>query len=258
MGSLCGQRIQSRVGLPASLGSGPALHSTPSIGGRAGGSRDLQASEQGSSEKGFSLHRPVREQDIHGDQEGRLLSTSGESETIEPVCDKEAFQDGECGNALDFAQEGRLDDHHRPQGHLSLSTNSGRPQEVSSLPVEGGALYKFQCLPFGLTSAPRVLLRPVVAVLRQQGIRCMIFINDLLLLHPSKEELKKITTEVVTIFVQLGFLINQEKSGLIPSQRTVFLGFTVDSVSLTRSLTMGRFSRNALMLFLKNIPQSGT
>ena len=73
MGSICGQRIQSRVGLPASPGSGPALHSTPSIGGRAGGSRDLQASEQGSSEKGFSLHRPVREQDIHGDQEGRLV-----------------------------------------------------------------------------------------------------------------------------------------------------------------------------------------
>ena len=96
-----------------------------------------------------------------------------------------------------------------------------------------------QCLPFGLTSAPRVftkLLRPVMAVLRRQGIRCMIFIDDLLLLHPSREELKKITAEVVTMFLQLGFLINQEKSGLIPSQRTVFLGFTVDSVSLTLSL----------------------
>ena len=135
MGSICGQRIQSRVGLPASPGSGPALHSTPSIGGRAGGSRDLLASEQGSSEKGFSLHRPVREQDIHGDQEGRLL---GEFETIDPVCDKEAFQDGECGNRPVSAQERRLDDHHRPQGRLSLCTNSGRPQEVSSLPVEGG------------------------------------------------------------------------------------------------------------------------
>ena len=102
-----------------------------------------------------------------------------------------------------------------------------------------GALYKFQCLPFGLTSTPRVftkLLRPVMAVLRRQGIRCMIFIDDLLLLHPSREELKKITAEVVTMFLQLGFLINQEKSGLIPSQRTVFLGFTVDSVALTLSL----------------------
>ena len=78
MSSICSQRIQSRVGLPASPGSGL-------IGGRAGASRNLQASEQGSSEKGFSLHRPVREHDIHGDQEGRLLSTSGESETIEPV-----------------------------------------------------------------------------------------------------------------------------------------------------------------------------
>ena len=82
-----------------------------------------------------------------------------------------------------------------------------------------GALYEFQCLLFGLTSAPRVftkLLRPVMAVLRRQGIRCMTFIDDLLLLHPSREELKKITAEVVTMFLQLGFLINQKKSGLIP------------------------------------------
>ena len=47
----------------------------------------------------------VCEQDVHGDQEGRLLSISGESETFEPVCDKEAFQDGECGNAPVSAQE---------------------------------------------------------------------------------------------------------------------------------------------------------
>ena len=37
-------------------------------------------------------------------------------------------------------------------------------------------MWEFQCLPFGLTSAPRVftkLMKPVMAVLRKQGIRCV-------------------------------------------------------------------------------------
>jgi len=45
-------------------------------------------------------------------------------------------------------------------------------------------MYEFQCLPFGLSSAPRVftkLLKPVVGLLRHQGIRLVIFLDDILL-----------------------------------------------------------------------------
>ena len=38
-------------------------------------------------------------------------------------------------------------------------------------------VYQFQCLPFGLTSAPRVftkVLKPVVGTLRQMGVRLII------------------------------------------------------------------------------------
>ena len=52
--------------------------------------------------------------------------------------------------------------------------------------------YEFQCLPFGLSSAPRVstkLLKPVMALLRRQGIHTIIFLDNLLIMGQSKEEL---------------------------------------------------------------------
>ena len=96
-----------------------------------------------------------------------------------------------------------------------------------------GQLYQFQCLPFGLTSAPRVftkLIKPVMAVLRQRWVRCMIFIDDIILLSQSKEELSQITQVLVEFLTSLGFLVNKEKSVLIPCQSLTYLGFIVDSV----------------------------
>lgn len=100
-------------------------------------------------------------------------------------------------------------------------------------------LYEFNCLPFGLTSAPRVftkLLRPVMAVLRTQGIRCMVFIDDLLLLSSSRLTLAEITKEARHLLQHLGFLINLEKSVTVPQQKITFLGFVLDSVQMTLTL----------------------
>lgn len=107
-------------------------------------------------------------------------------------------------------------------------------------------LYEFQCLPFGLSSAPCVftkLLRPVMAVLRRQGIRCMVFIDDLLILHQSETELTQITLEVVTMLLQLGFRVNYQKSALVPSRRREFLGFTIHSATLTLSLPQEKLDK---------------
>ena len=70
---------------------------------------NLQASEQDSSEEGFSQFVSRIFMVTKKDSSYR---PSGEFETIEPVCAKETFQDGEYSNAPVSAQEGRLDDHH--------------------------------------------------------------------------------------------------------------------------------------------------
>ena len=53
-----------------------------------------------------------------------------------------------------------------------------------------GKMYQFNCLPFGLSSAPWIFTKatkPVVTILRTLGMRITIFINDSLVMAPSKE-----------------------------------------------------------------------
>ena len=55
-----------------------------------------------------------------------------------------------------------------------------------------GSLYQFQCLLFGLSCAPRVftkVMKPVVAFLRERGIKSIIYLDDLLVIASSPEVL---------------------------------------------------------------------
>ena len=99
--------------------------------------------------------------------------------------------------------------------------------------------YEFSCLPFGLSSAPRVftkLLRPVVRYLRERGVRCVIYLDDILIMNASKEDSQKHTALVLTLLECLGFLVNYQKSCLRPVQKLEFLGFIVDSIKRELSL----------------------
>ena len=54
--------------------------------------------------------------------------------------------------------------------------------------------YQFKAMPFGLNVAPRVftkLLKPVVAWLRGQGIRLIIYLDDILVMASSVELVKQ-------------------------------------------------------------------
>ena len=102
-----------------------------------------------------------------------------------------------------------------------------------------GMLYEFQCLPLGLSSAPRVftkLLKPVIALLRRQSIRCIIFLDDLLIMQQSQKSLKRTSQDILTLLQVLGFRINWEKSALVPTQMIQYLGLKVDSTQMTIAL----------------------
>ena len=92
--------------------------------------------------------------------------------------------------------------------------------------------YEFTCLPLGLSTAPRVftkVLRPVIAYLREKGIRCVIYLDDILIMNPDKESLREDVALALTLLEALGFLVNYVKSSLSPVQVLVYLGFAVDS-----------------------------
>jgi len=96
-------------------------------------------------------------------------------------------------------------------------------------------IYQFVCLPFGLTSAPRVftkIMKPVVGTLRQMGIRLIIYLDNILIMHQIREELILLIPLVCQMFQALGLMVNMEKSQLTPKQEIEFLGFLVNSLSL--------------------------
>ena len=103
-----------------------------------------------------------------------------------------------------------------------------------------GSLYEFTCLPNGLSSAPRVftkLLKPPFAVLRKKGILLVVYIDDIILIADSKEALELALAETITMVTDLGFTINYAKSSLVPSQQACFLGFLINSVTMTVHMT---------------------
>ena len=126
-----------------------------------------------------------------------------------------------------------LDDQAGLEGCIPSSPNSQREPNLLQSKWEQKT-YQFVCLPFGLTSAPWVftkIMRPMVGKLRQMGIRLIIYLDDILIMHHSREEMVQITPLVCQVFEALGLMVNMGKSQLIPQQELEFLGFLVNSVS---------------------------
>ena len=101
-------------------------------------------------------------------------------------------------------------------------------------------LYQFTCLPNGLFSCPRKftkLLKLPLTELHKKGHISASYIDDLYL---QERTYNLCVSNVIDTFIQfdsLGFTIHPDKSVFIPSQRLVLLGFIIDSVAMTITLT---------------------
>ena len=103
-----------------------------------------------------------------------------------------------------------------------------------------GQLYKFVCLPNGLSSAPRIftkLLKPVFSALHKQGHQIMGYLDDSFLMGDTFEECKKSVIATVKLFTKLEFQVHPDKSNLFPSQGIHFLRFLLNSRNMTVTLT---------------------
>ena len=90
-----------------------------------------------------------------------------------------------------------------------------------------GTTYDFQCLPFGLCSAPWTftkLLKPVISSSHfTAAIGIVIYLDDILILDQSPDRMASVFHSIVNVLKQLGFLIKQEKCSQVPTQRIEFL-----------------------------------
>ena len=95
-----------------------------------------------------------------------------------------------------------------------------------------GKIFHFNCLPFGLSSAPWVFtktLKPAMALLRGMGLRLVVYIDDILVLADTPVALREHVLALWYLLENLGFILSQKKCQLAPTQTIEFLGFIVNS-----------------------------
>jgi hypothetical protein len=77
---------------------------------------------------------------------------------------------------------------------------------------------------------------PVIAHIRSLGIRIVIYLDDILILHQDPGILQSIFRKVVSLLEGLGFLINLNKCSQFPFQQLIFLGTMLNTVTMSLSL----------------------
>ena len=164
-----------------------------------------------------------------------MTETSNKSEVSEQPRMHSSLQNGGDSHAKNSITARRLACKGRPERCLFLHPDTPRPREIPVLSTRSE-----QGLPVHLPS-----IRPNIGTLGlyQDPQACCsprtragdvgnIYIDDILLMAESKERLRDQVAGLVYLLECLGFVVNTEKTEWEPSQSLVFLGFTVDSVTM--------------------------
>ncbi|KAH7832324.1 putative Reverse transcriptase (RNA-dependent DNA polymerase) [Monocercomonoides exilis] len=104
--------------------------------------------------------------------------------------------------------------------------------------------FAFRGMPFGFKDAPRIftrLMRKVLQGIREQwDVKCMAYLDDVILIHQDPIYLTEVTDKVIKWFAELGLMVNVEKSSVTPRQVFNFLGWTWRTTKITVSLERNR------------------
>ena len=101
-------------------------------------------------------------------------------------------------------------------------------------------------MPNGLSEAPRKftkLMKVVFSTLRKLGHTVIAYIDDSLLLGDTYDDCATNIKDTVLLLDSLGFTIHPDKSILTPTQSIVFLGFLIDSVTMSVRLALDKCHR---------------
>ena len=96
-----------------------------------------------------------------------------------------------------------------------------------------GQVFQFKAMCFGLSTAPQVFTRvlaPLAKIVHLAGFRIILYLDDWLVLAESVEEILRARTFILKLTMELGIRINLEKSHLVPSQSSIYLGMRIDSI----------------------------
>tara|TARA_R110002050_G_C8946231_1_gene512990 strand:+ start:1128 stop:2876 length:1749 start_codon:yes stop_codon:yes gene_type:complete len=101
-----------------------------------------------------------------------------------------------------------------------------------------GKLYQYRVVPFGLSCAShalRLLTLPLIRKARKRGIRIVMYADDILVMHQDKKKAEEQLRWIMKQFMEVGYIMNEEKTTKVPDTRMEFLGLTYDSRTMTMS-----------------------
>ncbi len=94
-----------------------------------------------------------------------------------------------------------------------------------------GKYYVYNCLPFGLSTAPWVfskVMRELVMFWRRDSIKVLPYLDDFLFMKHGFWQCARLARRVEGDFIRAGLKINVPKCNTIPAQQRRQLGFDVD------------------------------
>lgn len=103
-----------------------------------------------------------------------------------------------------------------------------------------GRRFQWKTVSFGTAEAPQLctrLLRPIIRILKSLGIRCLIYIDDLLILDQDRERLARSMAVAMELLQnEVGLQLKLSKGQLTPSQHFRCLGFMWNTVNMRCSV----------------------
>lgn len=97
-------------------------------------------------------------------------------------------------------------------------------------------IYQYNVMPFGITTAPYIftkVLKPIFSQFRLGGGVGFAYIDDCLVMAESEFECSRQVNILMGLLTKHGFYVNFEKSCLTPTKKIKFLGYMLDSQSMT-------------------------
>ena len=115
----------------------------------------------------------------------------------------------------------------------------------------GDAVFQFQTLCFGLSSAPQVFTRvmtPISSIMHRHGFRLLRYLDDWLVLGSTFQDLVRARDFLFWLCLRLEVIVNLSKSSLVPTQTLDYLGMTLETSPLRVFPTLTRIQKFSLLL----------
>ena len=112
-----------------------------------------------------------------------------------------------------------------------------------------GRKFQFTSLPMGYKDSPRLFTKlmkvPLALLWEHYGCIIICYIDDLLILGHSPSQVRSSVAYMANLLRLLVFCINFKKSELVPTTSIEFLGFVLNSVEMSITLTQAKASKIA-------------